>query len=96
MAAALHCIAFAADIGISILSGEDAIERLGNPTIWSVGLWLTLMVFAIASIAALVSVWRARGARRFVYAYSAAVSLALVIAAAYMAYWGMIGRPTWM
>ncbi len=94
----LALIAFAASIGFGISAGEDAVERLGNPTIWSVGLWLGTIVFAIASIAALVSVWLARGGhvRRFVYAYSAAVSLALVIATAYLAYWGRIGMPTWM
>jgi hypothetical protein len=42
-----------------------------------------------------VAVWRGQEARKWVKRYSAAVALALVIATAYLAYWGVIGLRTW-
>jgi CubicO group peptidase (beta-lactamase class C family) len=89
-------VAFAAGAGTSALAGEDVIDRLGNLTVWSAGIWLATVVFAVACMASLVSVLRARGARRIAYGYALAVSLALVIAAAYLTWWGLIGVPLWM
>ena len=84
-------------VGLIIVSSDDLIDRLGNLTGWSVAVYVSTVAFAIASLASAVSVWRApvdvvrRGVRR----YSRTVTLALLIAAAYLVYWGIIGLRTW-
>jgi hypothetical protein len=84
-------------VGIFMVSTADLIARLGNLTGWSVALFLTTVAFGIAALASAISLWRTpretvRGAvRRF----SLMVTLALLIAAAYLAYWGVIGLRTW-
>jgi len=91
--AVLSLIAF---VVIFILSTDDLIERMGNPTPWSFGLFTMTLVFAIAALASLISVLRAGGeVRRGVRRFSIVVTTALVIAAAYLAYWGIIGLRTW-
>jgi CubicO group peptidase (beta-lactamase class C family) len=91
--AVLSLISF---VMIFILSGDDLIERMGNLTAWSFGLFTMTLVFAIAVLASLISVLRAGGeVRRGVRRFSIVVTTALVIAAAYLAYWGIIGLRTW-
>jgi hypothetical protein len=82
---------------IFINVGDDVLVRLGNRTGWSVALFLSTLAFAIASVASAVALWRApkQDVRRAVYRYSTAVTLALLIATAYFAYWGVIGLRTW-
>ncbi|MGA7675300.1 MAG: serine hydrolase domain-containing protein [Rhizomicrobium sp.] len=79
------------------LGDEDVIEHLGNLTLRSGGLWLGTIIFAGASIAAAVALWRARNSqvRKWVFVHATAVTLALLIATAYLAYWGVIGIRTW-
>jgi uncharacterized SAM-binding protein YcdF (DUF218 family) len=92
--AMLSLIVFA---GIVIMCSDDLIDRLGNLTGWSAGVWLATITFAIASLASAISVWRAPvetvrgGVRRF----SLIVTVALLIATAYLAYWGIIGLRLW-
>ena len=77
---------------IFILCSEDLIDRLGNFTVWSAALWvvsLLLMSFLVALRGS------SAGVRPRVRRFSQLVSLALVIAAAYLAYWGIIGVRTW-
>jgi CubicO group peptidase (beta-lactamase class C family) len=92
--AVLSLLAF---VGLFILAGNDAIARLGNLTVWSFGLFLTTLIFGVASLASGVALWLARkqGIRRSVRWYSIAVTSALLIAAAYLAWWGVIGLRTW-
>jgi CubicO group peptidase (beta-lactamase class C family) len=91
--AVLSLIAF---VVIFILSSDDLIERMGNLTPWSFGLFAMTLVFAIAALASLISVLRAGGeGRRGVRRFSIVVTTALVIAATYLAYWGIIGLRTW-
>jgi CubicO group peptidase (beta-lactamase class C family) len=91
--AVLSLIAF---VVIFILSTDDLIERMGNLTPWSFGLFAMTLVFAIAVLASLISVLRAGSAARpGVRRLSIVVTTALVIAAAYLAYWGIIGLRTW-
>lgn len=79
------------------LSIPDIINRMGNLTIWSAGVFLCTLIFPIASLASAVAVWRAdkNNVRRSVRRYSIVVAAALLIATAYLAYWGMIGLGTW-
>jgi len=79
------------------LSIPDIINRMGNLTVWSAGVYLGTLIFPIASLASAVAVWRAdkNNVRRSVRRHSIVVAAALLIATAYLAYWGMIGLRTW-
>jgi hypothetical protein len=92
--AVLSLLAF---VGLLVLSGSDAIARLGNLTIWSFGLTITTLLFAAAALAGTVTLWRARKVeiRRSVRWYSIAVTIALLIAVVYLACFGVIGIRTW-
>ena len=84
-------------IVIFILCSEDLIERLGNFTVWSVALWVMSLLFGLASLVSFLVALRGSsvGVRPGVRRFSQIVSLGLVIAAAYLAYWGIIGVRTW-
>lgn len=58
---------------------------------------LPTIAFAVASVASAIAVWRApaEGVRSGVHRYSMIVTLALLIALAYLACWGLIGLRTW-
>jgi cation transport ATPase len=94
LAAALSLVLF---VVVFILTGDDAIARLGNLTRWSAALCMATVAYAVASLASAVALWRAprQEVRRRIRGYSTAVTLALLIAAAYLAYWGVIGLRTW-
>jgi CubicO group peptidase (beta-lactamase class C family) len=83
---------------IFILCGNDLIERLGNLTAWSMALFLVTIMFAVASVASAIALWRAPAGtvRRGVRGYSSVVTVALLITTAYLAYWGVIGLRTWV
>ena len=78
-------------------AGENSIARLGNPTLWSYGIFLTSLLFAFSTLLAVYALWRARSQqiRGFVRWFSILVIAPLAIAAAYLAYWGVIGLRTW-
>jgi len=83
---------------IFILCGNDLIARLGNLTAWSLALFLVTIMFAVASVASAIALWLAPAGtvRRGVRGYSIAVTFALLITTAYLAYWGVIGLRTWV
>ena len=82
---------------IFIVCSDDLITRMGNLTVWSGLIFLTTIAFAVASVASAIAVWRApaEGVRSGVRRHSIIVTLALLIALAYLAYWGLIGLRTW-
>jgi len=82
---------------IVMFSAADFIGRMGNITGWSVGFFLATILFAVATAASVVALWRApeQGVRLGVRRYSAMVTAALLIATLYLAYWGIIGLRTW-
>jgi len=92
--AVLSLIAF---VGIFIASDDDLFSRLGNLTAWSAALCLTTVTFAVAALASALALWRApaHAVRRGVRGYSLVVAVALLMATAYLAYWGIIGLRTW-
>lgn len=93
----LAILSLAAFVGILILSSSDWIRRFGNLTVWSALLCLLTITFALAVVASVIAVLKARGheVRRGVLRYSVIVTAALVIALLYLAYWGLIGLRTW-
>jgi len=80
---------------VVIVSNPDAITRMGNLTLWSGGVFVLTILFALTSLASAVAVLRTQGVRKWVWRHSAAVALALLIATAYLAYWGVIGLRLW-
>ncbi|MGZ4815151.1 MAG: serine hydrolase [Terriglobales bacterium] len=92
--AVLSLIAF---VGTVIGSSDDLIDRMGHLTSWSATIWLATVVFAVASFASALSIVRtpAETVRRGVRRFSLIVTIALLIATVYFAYWGIIGLRTW-
>jgi hypothetical protein len=80
-----------------ILCSDDLITRLGNLTMWSALIFLWTIAFAFAVLASAVAVWRApaEGVRPAVRRFSTIVTVALLIALVYLAYWGIIALRTW-
>lgn len=93
----VSALSLAAAIIIFILVGDDPISLLGNLTVWSATFFLATVTFALASLASALALWRApkQEVRSRVRSYSMAVTSALLTAAAYLAYWGVIGFRTW-
>lgn len=84
-------------IGIFLLSSNDLLSRLGQLSVWSATLFLATLAYGFCSLASVVSWWRVPKAevRKGVFWFSFAVIVPLLIAAAYLAYWGIIGLRTW-
>jgi CubicO group peptidase (beta-lactamase class C family) len=83
--------------GIFAVSGDELIPRMGIFSPWSAAFCLTTLIYGVASVAGGLVLWRARtqAVRTPVRIYSLLVIPALLIAAAYLAYWGIIGLRTW-
>jgi hypothetical protein len=92
--AVLSLLAF---VAVFILSSDDLISRMGHLTVWSAAFFLATVAYAVASVAGAIALWRApkQEVHGWVRRFSTAVILALLIAAAYLAYWGVIGLRTW-
>ncbi len=92
--AVLSLLAF---VAIFILCSNDLISRMGNLTGWSAACFLATVDYGIASLAGAVALcWAPKQeVRSWVRRFSTAVILALLIAAVYLAYWGVIGLRTW-
>jgi CubicO group peptidase (beta-lactamase class C family) len=92
--AVLSLVAF---VVIFMLCSEDLIEQLGNFTVWSAALWVVSLLFGLASLVSFLVALRGsnEGVRPGVRRFSRIVSTALLIAAAYLTYWGIIGIRTW-
>ncbi len=90
-------LSLAAFVSIFIVCSDDLIERMGNLTGWSAALFLLTIVYAVAVVKSAISSWRvpAESVRCGVRRFSIVVSVALLIAAAYLGYWDIIGLRTW-
>ena len=93
----LAVFSLVAFVGIFMVCSNDLIERMGALTGWSFALCITTIAFALASVASAISIWRNPGqdVRPGVRRFSLIVTIALLIATAYLAYWGVIGLRTW-
>jgi len=76
----------------------DAIQRFGNPTIYSVSLTVITILFGLSSIVALLISLRSFMVRmyKFYRIYFLLVSLACLAMAFYMFHWGWIGIRFWV
>jgi CubicO group peptidase (beta-lactamase class C family) len=93
----LATLSIAGAEALAFFSGEDAIDRLGQVSPWSVGIFAFTLSFAVFAILGLALVWgfRKREIRRGVWWHSFLTSAVLTIVAVYLAYWGIIGLKTW-
>jgi hypothetical protein len=93
----LAVLSLLAMVAIVAASRDTLIERMGNLTGWSIAVFLTTLLFGVASVASLLAVGLApEGAvRPGVRKFSWIVSLALLMATAYLGYYGIIGLRTW-
>jgi CubicO group peptidase (beta-lactamase class C family) len=84
-------------VGIFILCSDDLISRMGNHTFWSEALRVTTLAYAVAVLLSAYAWLRApkENVRRGVRLFSRIVTLALLILAAYLGYWGIINLRTW-
>ena len=80
-----------------LIWSPDDESVLGNLTVWSGGICLATIAFAVASIASAIAVWRSPSyaVRPWLRGYSAVVTAALLVAVAYLAWWRVIGVRTW-
>jgi CubicO group peptidase (beta-lactamase class C family) len=92
--AVLSLVAF---IAIFKASSNDILNRLGGSTIYSGGLFVTSLLFALFTLLGAIAVWKARNQpiRAFVRWFSISTTSALLIATVYLAWWGVIGIRTW-
>jgi CubicO group peptidase (beta-lactamase class C family) len=83
---------------IFAVGSSDVIPRFGNLTGWSAALFLATIAFAAATLAGVVTLLRVPGqaVRRGVRGFSLVVTAALLMTAAYLAFWGIIGLRTWV
>jgi CubicO group peptidase (beta-lactamase class C family) len=90
-------LSLVAMVAVVIVSSDDLIQRMGNLTLWSAAVFMTTSAFTLASVVSIFAVWSSPvedvrpGVRRF----SLIVSVALLVATAYLAYYGIIGLRTW-
>jgi CubicO group peptidase (beta-lactamase class C family) len=84
-------------VGIFQASSSDILNRLGNLTFYSGGLFVSSLLFALFTLLSVFALWNARNQpiRGYVRWFSICVISALLIAAAYLACWGVIGIRTW-
>jgi hypothetical protein len=82
-----------------VLHQENALERFGRMTAWSIALAAASGASAALSVASLVaalSAWKRRKAMNpFTYHHSLAVAVLFVVAVAYLAWWGVIPYRAW-
>jgi len=93
----LAVLSLVAMVAVVIVSSDDLIQRMGNLTGWSAAVFVTTSAFAFASVISIFAVWSSpvEGVRPGVRRFSLIVSVALLIATAYLAYYGIIGLRTW-
>jgi hypothetical protein len=77
--------------------GREDLFTLGAPSLVSVGIMLSNIVFALTAAASLYVVYRERTAAMNCVAYWHSVLVAVVVAAdaIYLGYWGLIGLRLW-
>jgi CubicO group peptidase (beta-lactamase class C family) len=90
-------LSLVAAVVVVMLASADLITRMGNLTGWSVAFFLATVAYAFTTLVSAVALWRApkEGVRTAARRFSVAVVAALLIAAVYLASWGIIGLRTW-
>lgn len=84
-------------VAVFIAGSSDLITRMGHFSAWSAAIWLFSVAFAVATLLGAWAAWRANRheTRAAVRWFSTTVSIGLLVALLYLAYWGVIGIRTW-
>lgn len=93
----LAVLCFAGFILLYLSASEDPINRLGNLTLWSFGLFAASLLFALFTLLGTIATFRAarRPHNRAAWLHSLFVCQALLLAMLYLGYFGIIGVRTW-
>ena len=93
----LAVLALAGAVAAMVIGMGDPFTRLGSPTALAVTVCLLTVLFAILSVAAVVTVFRARRAdiNRAAFVHAVLVTISVCTWTAYLLYWGLIGLRTW-
>ncbi|HUG42597.1 MAG TPA: serine hydrolase domain-containing protein [Acidobacteriota bacterium] len=93
----LAVLCLAVFVLLYLAASADPIDRLSAFTVWSFGLFASSLLFALFSLLGMFQNLRAarRPRNRAAWLHSLFVSQALLIAAIYLAYHGIIGIRTW-
>jgi CubicO group peptidase (beta-lactamase class C family) len=93
----LATLSLLVSIVLVILTSQDPIERLGLPTFWSVGIFVSCIAFAVFALLGLTLAVRFqyREIRRLVWWHAFAASAVMTAVAMYLAYWGVVGWRSW-
>jgi CubicO group peptidase (beta-lactamase class C family) len=82
-----------------VIAHDNSAASFGRPTVWSVGLTLAILAFAVFSCASLLAALRAWRRRKtmnaLAYYHSLAVAVAFVVATLYLGWYGVIGYRSW-
>jgi CubicO group peptidase (beta-lactamase class C family) len=82
-------------VGVVMLSMEDAIAVLGNPTPWAWTLTIASLLFPLLAV---IGLFKARGAvevNRFVRWHAIVASAVFVMVAVYLTWFGVVGWRSW-
>ena len=95
--AVLSFSAFLMFFAIAQIRG-DVIENLGTASIWSMGIFVTSVLFGIFSLISLIIGFQSfnHSMHRAARIYFFLASLSCVLVAGYLMYWGIIGVRTWV
>jgi hypothetical protein len=90
-------LGLASSVAIVALVSENVIDALGKPSLASLALCAATVIFGVASLLSGYAVWSASldGVRRAVRMHAILVTIPLLIATAYLAYFGVIGLRAW-
>jgi CubicO group peptidase (beta-lactamase class C family) len=93
----LAALSFLAAFVLFMSAAGVPIERLGRPTAWSVGIFVSIIAFALFAVLGMTLAlrFRDRGIRRLVWWHAFAASAVMTVVAAYLAYWGILGWRPW-
>lgn len=85
-----------AAFALPIVGGDELIVRFGNPTPWSLGFALSTALFGLLALVSLWRTWRsAPHVARAVLWHARLVALANLVAAVFLAAYGVLGWRTW-
>jgi len=91
-------LCFIAFVTLFVVAVNISNTLLGSPTVWSVGVCLSSLLFGVAAVASAIALrlTRKEATRSFTRWFAWLTTPALLVAALYLAWWGVIGIRTWV
>ena len=95
----LWAVSFLGLLFIFIASQEvgDALANLGNPTAWSMGIFIGGILLVVFAIASAITAFQSfgRDMNRVARIHSLLTTIGILFITGYLGYWGMLGLRTW-